>query len=102
MKRLDATNAMKDALDRAENEIGAFRNRFTRWKFNDDEATRGEEPIPPDFNGIASKYNLEFSETGLVDINELMQEEIGKVQVFRQVMGRDGRLRSRILPALPN
>ena len=29
MKRLDATNAMKDALDRAENEIGAFRNRFT-------------------------------------------------------------------------
>jgi hypothetical protein len=85
-----ATQAIDDALKRAEADLGGYRMMYTRWKFGD-ERTRGEEPAPVDCKAIADKYNLEFRETGLLDELQLEETEIGKTRVFRQVMGPNGR-----------
>lgn len=93
LKRADTTAAIKNALDRADAEIGTYRMRHIRWK-NNDKAKPEDEPTPIDFAAIADKYLLEFNETELLEITELIEEEIGKVRVLRQVMGQDGRPQS--------
>jgi hypothetical protein len=70
---------------------------YTRWKFGD-EKTRGEEPDPIDCSAIADEYNLEFRETGLVDELELEETEVGKIRVFRQILGPNGRPQSSFPP----
>ncbi len=85
-----ATQAIDDALKRAEAELGAYRMMYTRWKYGN-ETSRGDEPAPVDCQKIADKFGVEFRESGLVDDLQLEETEIGKIRVFRQVMGPNGR-----------
>ena len=92
MKRKDATVAIEKALKMADAAIGAYKSQYMRWKIkSENEETDETEPQKPDFKALAEKYNLEFNETELLDINDLLETEIGKVRVLQVVRGADGR-----------
>ena len=107
MARQPATDAIKEAMRKAEAILGDYRYRYAKWEFAEETGdTDVEKPEP--FDGAAvveelknmapqGKYVLEFGETGLVGLDELEKEKVGSILV-PQMYYDQGRPRQTLAP----
>jgi hypothetical protein len=82
-----AREAMKESLKKAEVVVFDHFQKMITYEY-DSETKNVDPPAPLDLKEIAKTYNLEASETGMVDEAQLAKEPIGQVGVFMQAARR--------------
>ena len=86
-----ATKKKDDAQKRAMVAMQNYQNKVLQWE-TEREMSNSNAPKPeaPDFEAMAKEYGLAFRETGVINRLGLMESEVGKVQVFRQIQTPQG------------
>ncbi len=87
LKGPEAETALKTALATAENELENYFNLRLQWEVNGKEKNR-PAPELPNLQAIADKYGLRLAETELVDKEEMMKTELGKIYEVFNVQNR--------------
>lgn len=91
MKSEAASNALKAALDGAENKIRLHQMMYGRWESRPQNDESKPVPSEPDYKAIADEFGLEFNETDLIDRTEMADETIGQIVSFEFSGGRNRR-----------
>lgn len=95
MCQVAARKSMEDSLTKASVLIQDHFHKMIRWEEYDKK--KGDPPAPLDFEEMATKYGLVFSQTGLVDDVEILEDPIGALGVPMNVQ-YNGRRQRTIVP----
>ncbi len=95
MCQVAARKAMEESLTKASVLIQDHFHKMMRWEEYNNK--KGDPPAALDFEAMAAKYGLVFSETGMVDDVEVLEDPIGRLGVPMTVQ-RYGRRQQTVVP----
>ena len=95
MCEVAARKTMEESLTKASVILTDHFHKMIRWEEYDKK--KGDPPAALDFEALATKYGLVFSETGMVDDVEVLDDPIGALGVPMNVRS-NGRRRQTVVP----